>query len=139
MLKPKQWRVCFQVLALMIFIFQMVQSVLRYLQFPIVMQTSVSPLTAEHKTPIVYVCQESQFSYLLANENGYKYFSDYLGGLIQKTEHLGWMGTNDNVTAEELFHILYETNYTDMTVEELNNWVEDKNIVTDSFFSTWLL
>ena len=132
MLKPKQWRVCFQVLALMIFIFQMVQSVLRYLQFPIVMQTSVSPLTAEHKTPIVYVCQESQFSYLLANENGYKYFSDYLGGLIQKTEHLGWMGTNDNVTAEELFHILYETNYTDMTVEELNNWVEDKNIVTDS-------
>ena len=133
MLKPRHWRICFQIFALTIFIFQMVQAVLSYLQYPIVMQTSVSPLLAEHKTPTLYVCQESQFSYLVANENGYNYFSDYMGGLIHETEHLGWMGTNNNVTAEDLFHILYETNYTDMTVQEFNNWSNSSiNLVNNS-------
>ncbi len=129
MLGPSQWRQCFQLLALAIFLFQMIQSVFRYMQFPIVIQTTVSSLLGEHKLPVIYICQESQFSYLKANKNGYKYFSDYLSGKIQNINHLSWMGSNDSITAEELFHHLYETDYSDMLTQEFDNWlVPEKNI-----------
>ena len=132
MLRPSQWRLCFQLLALAIFIFQMIQSVVRYMQFPVVIQTSVLPLLEEHKLPVIYICQESQFSYLKANENGYKYFSDYLSGKIQNTNHLGWMGSNESITAEELFHYLYETDYTDMLTQEFNNWLVPERNITEN-------
>lgn len=69
MFSLKQIKFGFQLLAFLIFLFQMIQAVIRYLDFPIIQENSALPrikeaLDSGKMKPIVYICEESQFSYL---------------------------------------------------------------------------
>ena len=61
--------------------------------------------------------------FLKANENGYRYFSDYLAGIIQNKSDIGWYGNQQNLTVDELLTLFFEHDYNGMLNQEFNNWL----------------
>ena len=75
MFNIKQIKQGFQLLAFIIFTLQMIQAVVKYLDYPIIQENSL-PQTGNISDlkPVMYACQESQFSYLKADTQIYQMF-----------------------------------------------------------------
>ena len=74
-------RIFIQIIAFGIFLFQMQNAITKYVQKPIVQQTSTTSFQNIEK-PVIYICQDGQFSYKKAEEFGYKSQTDVIFGLL---------------------------------------------------------
>ena len=74
MFNIKQIKICVQLLAFILFTLQMIQAVVKYLEYPIIQENSLSQtVNISDMKPVMYACQESQFSYLKAETH----FNDF--------------------------------------------------------------
>ena len=103
-------RILFQVLALGIFVFQMQNSIRKYIDKPVVSQSSVMTLDDIRK-PVIYICQDAQFNYKIGEDNGYKYFTHYTVGHISAADNITWKGKFGNTTFQQLTELIFEYDY----------------------------
>ena len=74
MFNIKQIKIGVQLLAFILFTLQMIQAVVKYLEYPIIQENSLSQtVNISDMKPVMYACQESQFSYLKAETH----FNDF--------------------------------------------------------------
>jgi hypothetical protein len=113
----KLFRTTFQCLAFGIFLFQMQGAVRKYMSKPLIKEHSKGSLEDIQK-PLIYLCQDNQFSYSKAADLGYSLYSQYLVGNSSKSDTLTWVGGNSSdQTYDEIEKELYAYNYTDLTIE----------------------
>ncbi len=92
----------------------MQNSVLKYIENPIVQHTSTTSFD-KIKKPVLYLCQDGQFSYEKGEIIGYNYKTNFIfGQLGYPTNKLNitWKGRHGNLSFEDLAKRLYITNYT---------------------------
>ena len=94
---------------LCLFVFQMQNSLRKYLSKPIVQQTSKTSLDNIER-PIIYACQENQFKYSESKKHGYQYLNDFTLGNIGNSR-ISWKGKHGNLTYRALQNHLYHYNY----------------------------
>ena len=94
---------------LCLFVFQMQNSLRKYLSKPIVQQTSKTSLDNIER-PIIYACQENQFKYSESKKHGYQYLNDFTLGNIGNSR-FSWKGKHGNLTYRALQNHLYHYNY----------------------------
>ena len=120
-----------QTFAIILFIFQFQQSVRKYFQYPVVEQTSRIHVK-DWPTPVVYVCQASQFNYPKALDNGYMYFTDFLLGIMMNTTRISWKGKWGNKTYTDLEDIILDSDYSsiksDSLIRSTNLWNVNEKI-----------
>ena len=122
-----------QVLAFMVFVFQMQQSVRKYFAGPIFLQKSTTTLD-EIQPPVVYVCQKDQFKYNVSHEFGYFNFLKFASGSLMDSSVITWKGKYGNFTYEELQDYIYDSNYSDLIVE---NHLEETNETDVTFVTSY--
>ncbi len=99
-------KLVFKVLALGIFVYQMQNSIRKYIARPIVQITSTAKLD-EIKNPEIYICQLKQFNYSLSREFGYEDEISLLTGDLRDSDYISWSGKTGDMTFDELKKILY--------------------------------
>ncbi len=119
-------RIVFQLFALGIFLFQLQNSITKYVSKPIVQQTSIKSLSDIDK-PLIYVCQNGQFNNIKSKEYGYNYLTDFTSGeLNNEQKDITWKGRDKNSTFQYLADNLFNYNYSDIDVGEYSDgdWIE---------------
>ena len=106
-------RIVFQTLSFILFVFQFQQSVRKYFQYPVVEQTSRIPVK-DLSNPVVYVCQKNQFMNRKAQNNGYKFFSNFLTGITENSTTISWRGKWGNSTFKDLENLLLVSDYSSL-------------------------
>ena len=106
-------RILFQFIAFGFFIFQMQNSIVKYMENPIVQHTSTTSFD-KIKKPVLYVCQDGQFIPKEAELFGYEFRTDLIFGLLGYSNMLNitWKGRHENLTFEDLAKRIYIANYT---------------------------
>ncbi len=99
-------KLLFKVLAFGIFIYQMQNSIRKYIARPIVQITSTAKLD-EIKNPEIYICQLKQFNYSLSHEFGYDNDIAFLTGDLVDSDYTSWSGKNRDMTFDQLKKILH--------------------------------
>lgn len=91
----------------------MQNAITKYVQKPIVQQTTTTSFQNIEK-PVIYICQDGQFSYKKAEEFGYKSQTDVIFGLLGYPDmtNITWKGRHGNVSFADLAKKVYSTNYT---------------------------
>ena len=97
-------------LALGIFIYQMHQSLDKYLNSPMIHEFSETHID-NIMVPKIYVCNVDQFNYTAANSHGYLYNTYYVVGKIENSSVITWQG-NNSLSVDEVSLDVYQVNYT---------------------------
>ena len=104
-------RKIFQILATILFIYQLQQSIRKYFEYPVVIQTSQVPKESL-LAPVIYICQADQFNQAKSESLGYKNVVSFLSGTLHGTKKISWHGKDGNLTYKELEGIVFEYDYT---------------------------
>ncbi len=126
-------KLLFKVLAFWIFVYQMQNSIRKYIAGPIVQTTSTAKLH-EIKNPEIYICQLNQFNYSLSPEYGYDDIRALLIGDLMDSDYNSWSGKNGDMTFDQLKKILftYDDSYYKASYENIKKGInkpEDFDIV----------
>lgn len=107
--------------ALLSFIYQMIASVNKYLNPPIV--KAASALQLENIEPLeFYVCQPDQVNYVTSKAYGYPGLGDGLFlGVLGTTSNPSWKGANGNLAFQDILEDIFEYNYTTLAVVNGNS------------------
>ena len=134
MKKQRLVKVIFQIVAFGIFVYQMQNSIRKYIERPIVQQTSTVRFD-EIKEPIQYVCQRGQYNKSKAKEFGYAKFLDFMKGILDNdNDHVSWSGKNGNKSFNELQQILFNYNYTNLKIFQYINRKKLETKINDTVF-----
>ena len=109
-------RTVIQVLAFGIFVFQMVNSLRKYIEKPIFQKENIQSY-ADSKKPVIYICQEDQFRYDEAQSNGYVRKTFFTMGKLMDTENISWNGKNLNQTYDDLRKAVYMFDYASLEIK----------------------
>ncbi len=109
-----------RILVFGIFVYQMQNSILKYMERPIVQRTSTVKFE-QIKNPEIYICQQNQFNYSLAREFGYRSPIHFYIGNLTEFEVNSWRGKNGDNTTKDLIEILFNPDYTFSSVITKNN------------------
>ena len=95
-----------------IFVFQMRNSVHKYLSRPVVQEKSTKELN-EIQLPVIYICKDNQFDYANAQRFGYLGQESFYPGQINGTLNISWKGKDRNVSFKDVQRELFgdETSY----------------------------
>ena len=85
-------RISFQVAAFAVFIFQAQQSLVKFFQYPVVIQQSSLTLEEIEKPDIYIYNLGTRYNFVLGQKMGYKYFSKFLAGKIDNKSYPTWKG-----------------------------------------------
>ena len=108
----------FQTMAILFFLYQMKQSILKYSYSP----TSITKLNAPNKEmvyePYLVACQTSQFNYSKGRSYGYEYMLSLWGGIFTSNDDrkVTWKGKTGNLSFSALSKELYEYDYSSIDV-----------------------
>ena len=100
-----------QLLSLILFIIQVQESVRKYFEYPVVVQTS-RVLVKDLPAPVVYVCQPDQFNFTKSRLYGYETHARFMAGILMNSSTITWTGKDGNVSYTELVDKLFQFNYT---------------------------
>ena len=106
----KNLRVLIQLVAFGTFVFQMQNSVRKYLDKPVVQQTSTTSLD-NIKKPLLYVCQDGQFNYTESKQNGYQDLNFFTSGYNDELKTYTWKGKHGKRTFKDLQELLFKSDY----------------------------
>ena len=102
-------KLLFKVLAFGIFVYQMLNSIRKYIAGPIVQITSTAKLD-EIKNPEIYICQLNQFNYSLSKEFGYDDITALVTGDLMDSDYTSWSGKNGDKSFDQLKKELFTYN-----------------------------
>ena len=111
-------------------------SLTHFLEKPVVQQTKTTSFQNIER-PIIYVCQENQFNYAKALENGYKTVTAFTLGRLDKSDKVSWKGIYDNKTFQELLSTIFETDYSGFNAQSydvVGNRESRNTIDTDEIY-----
>ena len=114
-------RKVFQTLTVILFIIQFHQSLKKYFEHPVVVQTS-HVLVQDLQAPVVYICQDDQFNYTKSESNGYKYITHFMAGYLMNTSTISWKGYHGNHTYKELEALLFDYDYSTLNLSINQIW-----------------
>ncbi len=107
-----QLRIVFQTLAFSFFVYQMHQSIQKYIDSPIsITKYNHMQLIPE---PVLFVCQPSQFNYSLSSRFGYDEMVNFWSGILtlDVDKKVTWKGKDGNKNYTTLMEELYNYDYT---------------------------
>ncbi len=113
-------RLAFQTIAVLFFLYQMQQSILKYSYSP----TSLTKLNVPNERmiyePYLVVCQTSQFNYSKARKIGYYWMTSLFGGILesQNVRKITWKGKTGNLSFTTLSEELFEYDYSRIVFEQ---------------------
>lgn len=107
-------KTCFQVLAFLVFVYQMHQSASKYLEGPIVLVKSTGKLQ-DIQPPVVFVCQQDQFNYSSSMAHGYENFKEFMAGKLMESNTITWKGKTGNISFEDLLLKMLPIDYSNFT------------------------
>ena len=99
-----------------IIFFKASQTIWKYLQYPVVIQTSTISLTDIPMIPYIYICPLLLFDYDLAKTYGYQSMSSFLIGNIQGQTSPSWKGNLGNSSYTELRDLFFGMNFSEISV-----------------------
>ena len=111
-------RKVFQTLTVILFIIQFQQSLKKYFEHHVVVQTS-HVLVQDLQAPVVYICQ---FNYTKSESNGYKYITHFMAGHLMNTNTISWKGYYGNHTYKELEALLFDYDYSTLNLSINQIW-----------------
>ena len=104
----------------------MQNSFTKYMDRPIVQLNSKTDLRNIDK-PLIYLCQNGQFSSTKSKRIGYNFIEDFIGGYLNDdSEAFSWKGVDRSSSFKDLTDKLFDYNYTDIDVGEYydSDWIE---------------
>ena len=110
----------FRTIAVLFFLYQMQQSILKYSYSP----TSLTKLNAPNKEmeyePYLVVCQTSQYNYSKAKSFGYHWMVHFWGGILKSNDNrkVTWKGKTGNLSFSTLSEELYDYDYSAIEFEQ---------------------
>ena len=113
-------RLGFHTIAILFFLYQMKQSIMKYSYSP----TTLTKLNVPNKEmvyePYLVVCQTSQFNYDKAKNSGYHWMTYLYGGILesQNVQKITWKGKTGNLSFTTLSEELYEYDYSKISLEQ---------------------
>ena len=105
----------FQIFAFAMFIFQIQNSIRKFLTKPIVQQTSTRSFDNIEK-PFIYVCQEGQFNYTKAKDIGYRSLTEFTMGKLNESNNYTWNGKFGNISFEDIRAMIFNANYSNIGI-----------------------
>ena len=119
-----QPRLGYQILALSFFVYQMKQSILKYIDSPI----SISKIHSDqpHPGPVLFVCQSDQYDYTKSYRFGYQSMGHlWSGTMIHEDKKYTWKGKYGNLSFDEMTREFFNYNYSQLGIE---NGKVDRNL-----------
>ena len=111
-------RLLFQIGVSCLFIFQAFSAFQKYLEYPVVVQTSEEKISKDTKT-VFHICKHgSGFDFQMAKELGYPAYYLFLGGISSANDIPTWKGKDSNLTYEKLADILFDKDFSNVEVNE---------------------
>ena len=113
-------RLGFHTIAILFFLYQMKQSIMKYSYSP----TTLTKLKVPNKKmvyePYLVVCQKSQFNYSKAEEFGYILMTRLWGGVFTSKDNrkVTWKGKTGNFSFSTLTEELYDYDYSGIAFEQ---------------------
>ena len=123
MRKLKTLRIIVQVVAFGTFVFQMQNSVRKYVDKPVVQQTSTTNLDNTEK-PLIYICQDGQFNYTQSKLHGYTDMTYFTNGYNDDLDNYTWKGKYRNRTFKDLQELLFNSKDPNFVAAVGNSWEE---------------
>ena len=121
-------RKVFQTFTVILFIVQFQQSVRKYFEYPVVVQTS-QVAVQDLQAPVVYICQDDQFNYTKSISNGYEFFTKFMAGILMNTTStITWNGYHGNHTYKELENLLFDYDYSKLDLSKNKKWVYNNTL-----------
>ncbi len=120
MFSERNSRLAFQTIAVLFFLYQMQQSIMKYSYSP----TSVIKLNVPNKgmvyEPDLVVCQTSQFNYSKAKRFGYQWMTRLWGGILESNDgrKMTWKGKTGNLSFSTISEELYDYDYADIAFDQ---------------------
>ena len=115
----------------------MYSSLGKYIDKPIVQETSTISIDDIDQMPVMYICQDAQFDYAKASLYGYPMLWQFLIGKLEDSNNFTWTGKDRNQSFAKLQQILFNVNYSSTTVhssETRNNDFHYVQSYNDSIF-----
>ena len=114
MLSERISRLAFQFIAVLFFLYQMQQSIMKYSYSPTTLTKLNVPTMEMVYEPYILVCQTSQYNYSKSKGFGYEWDVHLWAGVIQSNEDrkVTWKGQTENLSFSRLFEELYDYDYT---------------------------
>ena len=135
----KSVRKLLQLVALGIFLYQMINSWINYLNKHQIQETSLKTFPA----PILHICQQKAFSYEKAAKIGYASKANFLAGKLEGSGNLTWRGKHGNMTFEDEFELIFYQGLETVNVYNSSHWIfnillghclELESVPTDNVF-----
>ena len=111
-------KVILQVLAFVVFSWQMKSALLKYSNAPTMVSGSSKTINNFDKHILITICKSSQFDYIRSPLLGYKTRTPFLAGEHNSNKILTWTGTG-NLTLNETINILFQAG------------IKEQNVYTD--------
>ena len=113
-------RKLFQLFALGLFVYQLQNSIIKYIRGAVTTQTSTTTFEDIDK-PVIYLCQEEQFNYTEARNNGYRTVTDFTKGYLNNSNKYTWNGRHGNISYQDIQDRIYNTvNYSNNHFDSSN-------------------
>ena len=113
--KVKHIRSLIQLITSGVFLYQMILSFQRFNKHKVIQEKSMTTID-NIKKPVIYICQDNQFNYEKARKIGYQYMSTLAPGELNDTPKITWKGKFENLDNHKIFELLYESDYSDLSV-----------------------
>ena len=123
--------ILFKLFAFFIFVYQMKNSISKYVEKPVAQL--VSTVNFEQiSEPLIYVCQKGQFNYTISKQHGYKDYSHLVLGTIDGFGNASWNGNHNDKSFQELQNLIFQRNYSKVDTHIYNHltdaWEDLKNV-----------
>ena len=117
----------FQVLALLIFTYQMIEALRKYFNFSSIPSAETKDIS-EAKLPSIFLCLQDvgQRNFEAYRKNGYKSYNDFLFGSVNgSSDIVSWEGTK-NISYEDVVRQIFYS----MTTDDYDAWMINGKILT---------
>ena len=109
-----------QMVALVIFVVQMVVALQKYLEQPLMSSPGTKTLLTLKKPLAITVCRTGQFNYDYAKELTYNGSQHFYRGMISNTSFFSWSGLHGDMTFDETVSSLYNSSLGHVNVGKEN-------------------
>ena len=114
-LKMKKFEIILQLIMFGIFLYQMQNSVHKYITAPVIQDKSTVNLV-DIKQPAIFVCSDENFDFHKAKAYGYQSYSDFVVGKLADSS-ISWKGINRDQQFKDLMQDILKNNFSDFKSE----------------------
>ena len=114
--KTSLTRRLFQLLTFFIFLIQVYNSILKYID-GIIIQKQATISIDEIIQPDIFICLDGHYNYTKSLAYGYEYKTSFLTGNLKNSDKTSWKGIHQNLTFEDILRHVYNQEFGNFTVK----------------------